>query len=111
MRFLRGVSYTAFAIGTRGQMARVVRVVDRGAPLTHPMTFASMGDRSMSASGSMMVQPGDSLWSIARKLAGPAATGSQIANKVAQLWRLNANRLGTGDPNLIFAGQHLMLPS
>jgi nucleoid-associated protein YgaU len=111
MRFVPGVAYTVFAIGTRGQMARVVRVVDRGAPLTRPMTFASMSDQSMSASGSMMVHAGDSLWSIARKLAGPGATGSKIADKVAALWRLNAHRLGTGDPNLIFAGQRLMLPS
>jgi Tfp pilus assembly protein FimV len=59
----------------------------------------------------MMVQAGDALWSIASKLAGPTATGTQIANKVAALWRLNANRLGTGDPNRIFPGQHLMLPS
>jgi hypothetical protein len=112
MRFRRGVSYTAFAIGTRGQMARVVRVVDRGAPLTRPMTFSSMHGPSMSASGSMMmVQAGDSLWSIASKLAGPAANGSQIARKVAALWRLNKDRLATGDPNLIFPGQRLMLPS
>ena len=36
------------------------------------------------------------------------ATGS-VAGKVAELWRLNEDRIGTGDPNLIYAGTELRL--
>jgi Tfp pilus assembly protein FimV len=56
-----------------------------------------------------VVQPGESLWSIAKKLLGPNATATQIAREVHRLWELNKSRIGTGDPNLLIAGAKLRL--
>jgi len=115
--FRPGVAYSAIVVGSRGQMVRVVTVVDRGAPLTHPVSLVKvvktkpMSDSSMSSSGSVVVRPGDSLWSIARRLVAPSATNEEVEAKLVAVWDMNAKRIGTGDPNLIFPGQRLMLPS
>jgi hypothetical protein len=122
VNFASGVAYSAIVIGSRGQRVRVVRVIDRGAPLSRPVSLikmvkpastshSSMSSSSMSSSGSVVVHSGDSLWSIARRLAGPSASNEQINNKLVAVWDMNAKRIGTGDPNLIFPGQRLMLPS
>jgi LysM domain len=58
-----------------------------------------------------VVQAGDSLWSIARELLGERASDAQVARLVDRLWRLNAERIGTGDPSLIRPGQRLVLPA
>jgi LysM repeat protein len=58
---------------------------------------------------SYTVRPGDSLWSIARRLLGPGATAGQIAREVNRLWELNRERIGTGTPNLIHIGTVLRL--
>jgi nucleoid-associated protein YgaU len=55
------------------------------------------------------VRPGDSLWSIARRLLGPSAFNGQIAREVSRLWRLNKERIATGDPNLLRIGTQLRL--
>jgi hypothetical protein len=34
-----------------------------------------------------------------------------VQRKLVALWDMNAKRIGTGDPNLVFPGQRLMLPS
>jgi nucleoid-associated protein YgaU len=57
------------------------------------------------------VHPGDSLWTIAANRLGPGASQQQIWSEVVAIWRLNAARLGTGDPNLIFPGQRVELPA
>ena len=56
-----------------------------------------------------IVQPGESLWSIAEKLLGPTATTAQIAREVDRLWKLNKDRLGTGSPDLLIVGAKLRL--
>jgi nucleoid-associated protein YgaU len=56
-----------------------------------------------------VVQPGQSLWVIAQSVVGKAASIGQIAFEVGRLWQLNAPRIGTGDPDLIFPGQTLRL--
>jgi hypothetical protein len=114
VNFVAGDAYSVIAVGSRGQMVRVVRVVDRGAPLTRPVSLTKMvtpmAGSSMASSGSMMVSPGDSLWSIASHIVGPSATNEEIHTKLVAVWDLNKSRLGP-DPNLIFPGQRLMLPS
>ncbi len=55
------------------------------------------------------VRPGESLWSIATALLPPGAGNGQIAAEVQRLWNLNADRIGTGDPNLIYVGTVLRL--
>ncbi len=115
--FSRGVAYTAIAIGSRGQRVKVVKVVDRGAPLTRPASLHSMEPKdsamdggSMATAKSVMVHPGDSLWSIAAAIAGPSARGDEIHAKLIEIWNMNEKRIKTGDPNLIFPGTRLMLP-
>jgi hypothetical protein len=55
------------------------------------------------------VRPGESLWSIATALLPSGAGNVEIVAKVHRLWRLNAARIGTGDPNLILVGTRLRL--
>ncbi len=112
VRLVPGVAYSAIVLGSRGQRVRIVTVVDRGAPLTRSAgrQAASGGSPPASSSArSVVIQPGDSLWSIARSLLPTGASDEAIAHKVVEIWARNANRIGTGDPNVIFAGQRLLL--
>jgi len=56
-----------------------------------------------------VVRPGESLWSIAADLLGERATVPRIAREVNRLWELNDDRIGTGRPDLLFAGTRLRL--
>jgi hypothetical protein len=58
----------------------------------------------------VVVAPGDSLWSICAQWLGPEATTQQIADGVERIHTLNQKQIGS-NPNLIFAGQRLLLPS
>jgi nucleoid-associated protein YgaU len=116
--FSPGVAYTAIAVGSRGQRVKVVKIVDRGAPLTRPASLTSMKTKSssmdkgsMAGTGSVVVHPGDSLWSIAASIVGPSASGTEINAKLVDIWNMNAKAIKTGDPNLIFPGTRLMLPT
>ncbi|QJC21323.1 LysM peptidoglycan-binding domain-containing protein [Arcanobacterium buesumense] len=55
----------------------------------------------------IMVKPGDSLWSIAHQLQPqyPHLTPDALANKI---WECNKHIIT--EPNLIYPGQHLLLP-
>jgi hypothetical protein len=55
------------------------------------------------------VAPGECLWSIAEGVLPAGAGNAEIAAEVARLWRLNAARIGTGDPSLILVGTVLRL--
>jgi hypothetical protein len=56
-----------------------------------------------------IVQPGESLWSIATQLLGPDASATRIAAEVARLWELNRDQIPSGDPDLIEVGQQIGL--
>ena len=56
-----------------------------------------------------VVEPGESLWSIARRLLGPDASPGRIAREVDRLWELNRDRIGTGDPDVLMVGARLRL--
>jgi hypothetical protein len=56
----------------------------------------------------LVVEPGDSLWSISEEHVGPGATPKQIAYEFERTFDLNRGRIGE-DPNLIFPGQELVL--
>jgi nucleoid-associated protein YgaU len=58
---------------------------------------------------SHVVEAGESLWSIARRLLGPDASPAQVAREVDRLWELNKERIGTGDPDLLMVGVTLRL--
>ena len=63
----------------------------------------------MQTPGTYRVQPGDSLWRIAARHLGTDATTAQTAREVNRLWELNQQRIGTGNPDLIFPGQTLRM--
>jgi hypothetical protein len=56
-----------------------------------------------------VVEPGQCLWVIAESLLGEQANDAQVAAEVERLWQLNADRIGTGNPDLIYPGQELRL--
>ena len=109
VRLVPDVAYSAIVVGSRGQRVRVVTVTDRGGPLTR--TAKSTRHRSTPVNSKFyVVHRGDSLWEIASKLLGPGASNETIQRKLVAIWDLNDRRIGTGDPNLIFPGQRLLLP-
>jgi nucleoid-associated protein YgaU len=55
------------------------------------------------------VRAGECLWSIAEALLPSGADNAEIEAEVQRLWRLNADRIGTGDPSLVYAGTELRL--
>lgn len=57
-----------------------------------------------------VVAPGESLWSIAQARLGVDAGPAAVARLVNRLWVLNADRIGTGRPDLILPGQRLLVP-
>jgi LysM repeat protein len=58
----------------------------------------------------VVVDPGDSLWSISSERLGPNATPRQIDKKIERIYALNRDRIGP-DPNLIFPGQEFRVPA
>ena len=57
-----------------------------------------------------VVNPGDSLWSIGQEHLGPEATPEQILEEARRIYEINRDRIGN-DPNLLVAGQELLMPS
>lgn len=58
-----------------------------------------------------VVRSGETLWSIAAALLGDRAGPARIAQTVDLLWSLNADRIGSGEPDLIRPGERLLLPA
>jgi len=56
-----------------------------------------------------VIARGETLWSIARDRLGGRRGPGAIAREVQRLWDLNADRIGTGSPDLIMPGQTLLL--
>src|SRR5919107_1532285 len=67
-------------------------------------------EKGASATPRLVVEPGDSLWSISEKHIGPGATPEQIAYEVERIFELNRDQIGE-NPNLIFPGQEFFLVS
>lgn len=57
----------------------------------------------------VVVRPGDSLWSIARRDLGPAASDHAVASCWHAIYAANRSRIGP-DPDLVRPGQRLHLP-
>jgi outer membrane biosynthesis protein TonB len=82
----------------------------REAPPPQPVAAISDGSgRNLTGKDIYRVRPGDCLWAIAAELLPPSAGSAKIAQEVRRLWRLNASRIGTGDPNLLMVGTALRL--
>jgi hypothetical protein len=58
----------------------------------------------------VVVEPGDTLWSLTAECLGPDATDEETADAWPSLYALNREVIGP-DPGLITPGQHLVLPS
>jgi len=65
---------------------------------------------NLAGRGFHTVRSGECLWSIAAALLPAGAGNAEIAAEVKRLWRLNASRIGTGDPSLLMVGTKLRLP-
>ena len=74
-----------------------------------PEETSTGSGRIPAGSPSYTVRPGDCLWTIAVDLLPPGSDNARIVAEVEKLWRLNADRIGTGDPNLIYSGTELRL--
>jgi LysM repeat protein len=57
----------------------------------------------------VVVDPGDTLWSISAEVLRPNAAPRRIAAGAERIYALNRGQIGP-DPNLIFAGQRLSVP-
>jgi hypothetical protein len=80
-------------------------------PTAPDPTSASSRDPGRSLAGKRFyaVQPGDCLSYIAAALLPPDADTVEIEEKVEHLWRLNEDRIGTSNRNLIYPGTVLRL--
>ena len=58
----------------------------------------------------VVVEPGDSLWSITQERLGQGASSQQIHNEVERTFELNRDLLGD-EPDLMLPGQELSLPA
>lgn len=70
----------------------------------------------VSVADTLVVEPGDSLWSIAEEALADAADGRPDDATVERYWRrlIEANRqalVDPGNPDLIYPGQSLLLPA
>lgn len=77
--------------------------------LNPPQEVASAAPDSLQGRRFHIVRSGESLWSIATALLPAGTDNAEIAGAVHRLWRLNESTIGTGDPNLIYAGTVLEL--
>lgn len=96
--------------------APVLRRVDEPAPAV-PATPAppTPARGAGGAAGEAVVGPGDHLWSIAERVVagrlGRAPTDDEVAPYWAAVVERNAHRLSSGDPDLVFPGETVVLPS
>ena len=56
----------------------------------------------------VVVNPGDTLWSISQQSLHPNATPQEIMNEMGRIYQLNRSQIGD-NPNLLLAGQQLSL--
>lgn len=78
-------------------------------PPPEPVATPADPGRHLAGKDSYVVRPGDCLWHIAAALLPAGADTEAIEGEVRRLWVLNEDRIGTGDPSLIYAGTTLRL--
>jgi LysM repeat protein len=93
-------------VGTALAAALAVTLAALMLALSPAVAEAQTEDKSIP---SVVVRPGDSLWSISEERLGQNATPQRIADAAEQIYTLNRGRIGA-DPDLIFVGQELLVP-
>lgn len=109
-----GPAHAASGTSTEDRSVSVGAVLDgltlpERAALPHPTARPDRPERTRPA-GRHLVRDGESLWSIARDLSGPAAADRQVDQTWRRIHRLNDDVVGP-DPDLIHPGQALRLPA
>jgi Tfp pilus assembly protein FimV len=61
-------------------------------------------------SSTYTVQPGDALWPIAERHLARTSSVTEVAKQVQDLEIINRDRIASGDPDLLEAGEELRLP-
>jgi nucleoid-associated protein YgaU len=81
-------------------------------PTTVPVTLAvsTPSPTTTAAVTMVIVQPGDSLWSIAERVA-VAEGGTDVASRWTAICVANAGRLRSGNPALISPGEEIVIPA
>jgi hypothetical protein len=82
---------------------------DAGAPISAAETIAALDWGRTAAAGPVTVRAGDSLWAIAARSLGPAATDADVAVTWPRWWAANRPLIGP-DPDVLRPGQHLRPP-
>ncbi len=99
VRVRSGEAVTAITMGAKGMPASFVTVRDRT-----PKSSKGTGTLTVTVRG------GDSLWAIAARKLGSGASTKEIAAYVNRLWARNAHHIASGSPDLLAAGDELVLP-
>lgn len=85
------------------------------AGLSQPAAPLEPSSRQEPPPGSVIVVPGDNLWKLAEQrmeaVLGRRATDAEVAPYWVEMIEANRNRLRSGDPDLIYPGEELVLPS
>lgn len=76
-------------------------------PATGQVQLAASHTAAPRPRHTVTVTPGADLWGIAAQLLGPGASNTDVANLVDQIAQLN----GLEDPNLVYPGQVLVVPT
>lgn len=95
--------------GTGGDAPALSKADDTGDAPARSKAEGGASRESAAKTSTYIVQQGDCLWQIAARQLGNSPSDAAIAKEVTRLWKLNAKRIGTGDPDLIHPGQSLTL--
>lgn len=93
---------------------RMVEMVDTNSSVSSASTIGAFHRAALGFTSAVhTVEPGDSLWRIARSLLtgdGAAPSGADISDLWRSIYEINRETIGD-DPNLIHPGQVLQLPT
>jgi LysM repeat protein len=97
------------ATTAKGETTPTVSPKDLGKRLADPNKAGPKTKAEPDTEGTHVVKPGDCLWTIAAGHLQGHRSNRAIATEVDRLYRINAETIGTGNPNLIYPGQRLKL--